>query len=157
MKKNITGCVVINAEVTLGKTNVEMLQTEKGSKIMFLEPFENQQFHSGNQDRFELNYIQYSVQKGNIKILFNLAGFSEENTAKLIVVGNHHCVMGESTEKRKLVIQVLSEEIRINHLEVNKTNNQNVYFYQFRLDINFQQTTYTVTTQWFRCVMCPGI
>ena len=67
-------------------------------------------------------------KKENIKKLFNIAGFLEENTAKLIVVDNHHCVMGDSTEKRKLVIQVLSEEIRINHLEVNKTNNQNVYF-----------------------------
>ena len=61
--KNIIGSVVINAEVTFGKINAEMLQTEKGSKIMLLEPFGNQKFHSWNQDRFELDYIQYIVQK----------------------------------------------------------------------------------------------
>ena len=146
-KKNITGSVVISAEVTLGKINAEMLQSEKGSKIMFLDPFGNQQFHPWNRDRFELGYIQYSVQKGNVTKLFNIAGFSEENTAELIAVGNHHYVMGETTDKRKFVIQVLSEEIRIKHLVVNKTNHQNVFFYQFSLDTNSQQTTYTVTTQ----------
>ena len=45
---NIAGSVVINAEVTLGKINAEMLQTEKGSKIMFLDAFGNQRFHSCN-------------------------------------------------------------------------------------------------------------
>ena len=55
--------------------------------------------------------------------------------------------MGDSTEKKKFFIQILSEEIRINHLWVNKTNHPNVYFYQFSLDINSQQTTYTVSTQ----------
>ena len=112
LKKNITGSVVISAEVTLGKINPEMLQSEKGSKIMFLDPFGNQQFHRWNQDRFELDYIQYSVQKRNVTKLFNLAGFAEENTAELIAVGNHHYVMGKTTDKRKFFIQVLSEEIR---------------------------------------------
>ena len=55
--------------------------------------------------------------------------------------------MGETTDKRKFVIQVLSEEIRINHPVINKTNHQNVYFYKFSLDMNHQQTKYTVTTQ----------
>ena len=55
--------------------------------------------------------------------------------------------MGETTDKRKFVLQVLSEEIGINHLVVKKTNHQNVCFYQFSLDISSQQTTYTVTTQ----------
>ena len=105
-----------------------MLQSEKGSKIIFLDPFGNQQFHPWNQDRFELVYIQYSVQKGNVTKLFKLAGFLEENTAELIAVGNHHYMMGKTTDKRKFVIQVLSEEIRINHLVVNKTNHQNVFF-----------------------------
>ena len=146
-KKNITGSVVNSAEVTLGKMNAEMLQSEKVSNIMFLDPFGNQQFHRWNQDRFELDYIEYSIQKGNVTKSFNLAGFSEENTAELIAVGNHHNVMGETTDKWKFVIQVLSEEIRINHLVVNKTNHQNVFFYQFSLDINAQQTTYTVNTQ----------
>ena len=127
--KNITGSVVISAEVTLGKINEEMLQSERGSKIMFLDPFGNQQFHPWNQDRFELDYIQYSVQKGNVTKLFNLGGFSEENTAELIAVGNHHYVMGETTDERKFVIQILSEEIRINNLVVNKTNHQNVFFF----------------------------
>ena len=62
-EKNITGIVLIDAEVTLGKINAEMLQTEKGSKIKFLDPFGNQQFHSWNRDRFELEFIQNSVQK----------------------------------------------------------------------------------------------
>ena len=113
---------------------------------MFLDPFRNQKLHPRNQKRFELNYIQYSVQKGNITV-FNLAGFSEENTAELIAVGNHHYVMGEITDKRKFLIQFLSEEIRLNHLVVIKTNHQNSYFYHFSLNINSQQTTYTVTTQ----------
>ena len=60
---------------------------------------------------------------------------------------NHHYVVGEITDKRKFLIQFLSEEIRINHLVVNKTNHQNSYFYHFSLDIKSQQTTYTVTTQ----------
>ena len=30
-----------------------MLQSEKGSKIMFLDPFGNQQFHPWKQDRFK--------------------------------------------------------------------------------------------------------
>ena len=54
--------------------------------------------------------------------------------------------MGEITDKRNFVIQVLSEEILINHLAVKQTNHKNVYFYQFSLDINSQQTTYTVST-----------
>ena len=66
-----------------------MLLSEKGSTIMFLDPIGNQQFHPWNQDRFELDYIQYSVQKRNVTKLFNLAGFSEEYTAELIAVGNH--------------------------------------------------------------------
>ena len=57
LKKHITGSVVISAEVKIGKINAEMLQSEKGSKIMFLDPFGNQQFHPWNQDRFELDYI----------------------------------------------------------------------------------------------------
>ena len=72
MKKNITGSVVINAEVTLGKINTKMLQTEKRLKIKFLDPFGNQQFHSWNQDSFELDYIQDSVQRYITKLL-NLA------------------------------------------------------------------------------------
>ena len=147
MKNNISGSVVINSEVTLGKTNAEMLQTEKESKIVFLDPFGNQQFHSWKQDRFELDYIQSIVQKGNITKLFNLAGFLGENTAELIFVDNHYYVMGYTIDKGKFVIEVLSEEFRINHLVVIKTNHQNVYFYQFSLDINSQQTTYTLTTQ----------
>ena len=55
--------------------------------------------------------------------------------------------MGEIADKREFVIQVLSEEIRINHLVLNKTNHQNVYFYQFSLDLNSPQKTYTITTQ----------
>ena len=74
LKKNITGSVVINAEATTGKINAEMLQSERGLKIVFLDPFGNQKFHPRDQDRFELDYIQYSVQKGNITKLFNLAG-----------------------------------------------------------------------------------
>ena len=46
INENITGSVVINAEVTLGKINAETLQTERESKIIFLDPFGNQQFHS---------------------------------------------------------------------------------------------------------------
>ena len=140
-EKNITGSVVINAEVTLGKINAEMLQTEEGSKIKFLDPFGNQPFHSWSRDRIELDYIQYRVQKGDVTKLSNLAGFSEEYTAELIAVGNNQYVMGETTGKTKFVIQVLSEEFRINHLVVNKTNHQNVYFDQFTLDINSQQPT----------------
>ena len=62
MKKSFTGSVVITAEVTLGKINAELLQTEKGSKIKFLDIFGNQQFHSWNRERFEPDYIQYIVQ-----------------------------------------------------------------------------------------------
>ena len=123
------------------------MQTEKGSKIMFLDLFGNQHFYSWNQNRFKLDYIQNSVQKGNITKILNLAVFSEENTAELIAVGKHHYVMAETSDKRKLVTQVLSEEIRLNHLVVKKTNHQNAYFYQLSLDISSQQTTYTVTTQ----------
>ena len=73
LKKIFTGSVVISAEVTLGKISAEMLQSEKGAKIMFLDPFGNQQFHPWNQDRFKLDYIQYSNEKRNVTKLFNLA------------------------------------------------------------------------------------
>ena len=91
--------------------------------------------------------ISITVSKNKCNKLFNLAGFSEENTAEFIAVKSHHSLLGETTNKRKFVIPVLSEEIIIKHLVVIKTNHQNVYFYQFILDKNSQQTTSTVTTQ----------
>ena len=97
--------------------------------------------------RLELDYIQYSVQKGNVTKLFNLAGFSEENTAELIAVGSHHYVMGGTTDKRKLVIQVLSEKIRISHLVVSKTNHENVFFLPIQPRYKFSANNITVTTQ----------
>ena len=67
--------------------------------------------------------------------------------SRVDAVGNYHYMMGETTDKIRLVIQVLSEEIRINHLVVDRTIHQHVYFYQIILDISSQQITCTVTTQ----------
>ena len=54
--------------------------------------------------------------------------------------------MVEATDKRQLVMQDLSKEAKINH----QTNHQNVYFYQFILDISFSKTACTVNTQHVR-------
>ena len=141
------GSVVINAEVTIGKVNAEKCcKQNRSQRLGFYTRLITNKL-SWRKDNFEIDYIQCRVETRNKKKLFNLAEFSNQNTAELIAVGDHHYVMGETTDKENFVIKVLSEEAKINQLVVNKTNIQNCHFYQFSLGLNSPETTYTVTTQ----------
>ena len=65
---------------------------------MFVDTFGNKQIFPWRRDIFEIDYIQYIVRTGNKTELFNLTELSNQNTAELIAVGDHHYVIGETIE-----------------------------------------------------------
>ena len=91
--------------------------------------------------------ISNRVQKEIIIKLLNLAEFSNRNIKEFITLGDHHSVIGETTNKKKLVIHIPSQEVTINNLVKNKYNDNKFYFYRFNLNKLLRKKIFTVTAQ----------